>query len=752
MTMGISVASGVSLGDLQRLFDGQLENPCAILGPQRCLESPEGWSHVRTFLPDVQAAWLQHESDTIQIPMKKVHPAGLYEGLCPADWCMDERQTTSAYRIGYSKVPGEVKVTMDSYAVAPRATDFDQYLIGEGKHRRLYDVLGAHARTVGGMTGTNFAVWAPNARGISVIGDFNGWDYRRHPLKKMSGGAGLWEIFVPNVEPGSLYKFRVTGADGHVTDRTDPMGFSAEVPPRTASVVVDLDSYTWNDQEWLERRSSTNALHQPMSVYEVHLGSWQTDPSLPNGWLNYRELAHRLVKYCQEMHYTHLELLPVSEHPYTGSWGYQTTGYFSVTSRYGSPADFMYFVDYCHQHGIGVIIDWVPAHFPKDRHGLARFDGTALYEHLDPRQGEHPDWGTLIFNYGRNEVRNFLIANALFWLDKYHIDGLRVDAVASMLYLDYSRQANQWVPNRYGGRENLEAISFLREFNQVVHAEHPGVVTIAEESTAWEGVSRPVETGGLGFSLKWNMGWMNDTTRYFRHNPIHRKYHHNELTFSLIYAFHENFTLPLSHDEVVHGKRALLDQMPGDLWQKFANLRLLYTYMWLHPGKKLLFMGCDFGQWTEWNHNRELDWGLLRFETHGGLKQLVSDLNRLHVAEPALHELDFDSAGFQWIDCLNAENSLLAFLRRNKNGDQIILAAFNMTPVVRRDYRLGVDGPGVYREILNSDSKFYGGSNVGSFQSIAEPIPAQGRPWSIPLSLPPLAGVVLKQVVDEPRE
>ncbi len=640
---------------------------------------------------------------------------------------------------------------MDSYAVAPMATDFDQYLIGEGKHLRLYDLLGAHRRTVDGVVGTNFAVWAPNARGISVVGDFNSWDHRRHPLRKTPGGAGIWEIFIPSVAAGAFYKFRVTGADGHVTERTDPMGFSAEVPPKTASIVVDLDTYTWNDQDWIARRATSNALQQPMSVYEVHLGSWQTDPALPNGWLNYRELAHRLVKYCQEMNYTHLELLPISEHPYTGSWGYQTTGYFSVTSRYGSPEDFMYFVDHCHQHGIGVIIDWVPAHFPKDRHGLARFDGTALYEHLDPRQGEHPDWGTLIFNYGRNEVRNFLIANALFWLDKYHIDGLRVDAVASMLYLDYSREANQWVPNRHGGRENLEAISLLREFNQVAHAEYPGVLTIAEESTAWEGVSRPVDAGGLGFSLKWNMGWMNDTTRYFRHNPIHRKFHHNELTFSLIYAFHENFTLPLSHDEVVHGKRSLLDQMPGDLWQKFANLRLLYTYMWMHPGKKLLFMGCDFGQWTEWNHNRELDWGLLRFDTHGGLKQLVSDLNRLHIQEPALHELDFDGAGFQWIDCLNAENSILAFLRRNKTGDQTVLAAFNMTPVVRRDYRLGVDGPGTYREILNSDSKFYGGSNVGTLQSIAEPIPAQGRPWSIPLNLPPLAGIALKQVANEPR-
>jgi 1,4-alpha-glucan branching enzyme len=750
MVYGQTVGSSIALTDLQQLFEGQLAEPQRLLGPQAGRDHAAEWSHVRTFLPDATVAWLQHAADASQIPMKRIHPAGLYEGLCPASWTnQPARGQAPHYRIGFSNAAGEKNLTMDSYAVAPLLTDFDQHLIGEGNHRRLYNVLGAHRRQVDGVSGINFAVWAPNARSISVIGDFNRWDFRRHPLRKLPGGTGIWELFVPGMDIGSLYKFRITGADGQVTDRTDPWGFWAEVPPRTASIVTDLDAYTWGDQDWLTRRSHQDNLNRPMSVYEVHLGSWQTDPSAHNGWLNYRELAHRLVKYCQEMNFTHLELLPVSEHPYTGSWGYQTTGYFAVTSRYGSPADFMYFVDYCHQHDIGVIIDWVPAHFPKDRHGLARFDGTALYEHEDPRQGEHPDWGTLIFNYGRNEVRNFLLANALFWLEKYHIDGLRVDAVASMLYLDYSRPSDQWVPNRYGGRENLEAISFLRNFNQVVHEEHPGVLTIAEESTAWEGVSRPVQSGGLGFSLKWNMGWMNDTLKYFRHEPIHRKFHHNELTFSLIYAFHENFTLPLSHDEVVHGKRSLLDQMPGDLWQKFANLRALYTYMWLHPGKKLLFMGGEFGQWTEWNHNRDLDWALLRFDTHGGLRRLVADLNQLYVSQPALHELDFEGAGFQWVDCLNAESSILAFQRLGKDPSNRVLAAFNLTPVVREDYRLGVDQPGQYRELLNSDSQYYGGSNVGTVMTTAEPISAQGKPWSLALRLPPLAGVVLQQVHNE---
>lgn len=741
--------STISLRDIESLFNGRLQDPKRLLGPAISGHGPQSVHHVRAYLPGAVQAWLQHPETGTQIAMKKVHPAGFYEGHCP--WYRNEEASGTAsasldpyYRIGHSRSDGEKKVTMDSYSVASMLSDYDRFLLGQGNHRRMYDLLGAHSRIVDGVEGINFAVWAPNAQGISVVGDFNHWDPRQHPMHKLSQDNGIWELFIPDLTPGTFYKFRVTDIHGHSIERCDPFGFSAEVPPKTASVVSDLEQYQWGDQQWLQQRSEVNPFQQPMSVYEVHLGSWQKDSDDPTDWLNYRELAHRLVKYCQEMNYTHLELMPISEHPYSGSWGYQTVGYFSVTSRYGSPEDFMYFVDHCHQNGIGIIIDWVPAHFPKDMHGLARFDGTALYEHSDPRQGEHPDWGTLIFNYGRNEVRNFLVSNALFWLDKYHIDGLRVDAVASMLYLDYSRESGEWIPNEHGGRENLEAIAFLKEFNSVVHEEYPGVLTIAEESTAWQGVSRPVEEGGLGFSLKWNMGWMNDTLRYFRNDPVHRKFHHNELTFSLIYAFHENFMLPLSHDEVVHGKRALLDQMPGDIWQKFANLRLLYTYMWTHPGKKLLFMGGEFGQWTEWNHDRALDWGLLEYDTHRGLQKLVSDLNRVYKEQPALHQIDFDDAGFQWVDCMSADASVLAYQRRGLDPDEKVVVALNFTPVVRENYRVGVDEPGQYQEILNSDSVYYGGSNVGNDQVMAEPIEAQGKPWSVNLDLPPLGAIILK--------
>jgi 1,4-alpha-glucan branching enzyme len=557
--------------------------------------------------------------------------------------------------------------------------------------------------------------------------------------------SGVWELFIPDVQPGLLYKFSVKARGGYVVEKCDPYGFAAEVPPRTANVVRSLDEYSWNDQAWIENRSAANGLAAPMSIYEVHLGSWRKDHDNGYAWKNYRELAHELVEYCQQMGFTHLELMPVSEHPFTGSWGYQTVGYFAATSRYGSPEDFMYFVDYCHQHNIGVLIDWVPAHFPKDGHGLDHFDGTALYEHADPRQGEHPDWGTKIFNYGRNEVRNFLISNALFWLDKYHIDGLRVDAVASMLYLDYSRNAGEWIPNQYGGRENLEAISFLKEFNEQVHLQYPGVLTVAEESTAWGGVSRPTYLGGLGFSLKWNMGWMNDTLRYMRHEPIHRQYHHDELTFSLIYAFTENFTLPFSHDEVVHGKGSLLDQMPGDLWQRFANLRLLYSYMWTHPGKKLLFMGSEFGQWNEWNHDQELQWDLLQWDSHRGVQKMLTDLNGLYRREMSLHQVDFESAGFEWIDCHNYADSILAYIRRGTDPADFVAVVCNFTPVVRRNYRLGVPDGGWYQEIFNSDSEYYGGSNVGNFPGVmASDSESHGRPFSVEAAPPTLAVPILK--------
>lgn len=624
-------------------------------------------------------------------------------------------------------------------------TDFDRYLFGSGNHWKLYEKLGAHPRKVQDQQGVNFALWAPNAQSIQVVGDFNQWDGRAHPMRKHIP-SGVWELFVPNVQTGMNYKYRVRSLDGRVIDKADPLAFYSEVPPRTASIVHAL-SYQWNDASWLEDRAQNRVLQKPISIYEVHLGSWRKCPSTNHGWLNYRELAHQLVEYCQQMGFTHLELLPISEHPFSGSWGYQTTGYFSATSRYGTPEDFMYFVDHCHQNSIGVIIDWVPAHFPKDALGLYRFDGSALYEHEDPRQGEHPDWGTMVFNYGRHEVRNFLISNALFWFDRFHIDGLRVDAVASMLYLDYSRNPGDWIPNEFGGRENLDAVHFLREFNRQVHADFPGVLTIAEESTAWPGVSHPVDVGGLGFSMKWNMGWMNDTLGYMRRDPVHRKHHQNDLTFSLIYAYSENFQLPLSHDEVVHGKGSLIGQMPGDLWQKFANLRLLFSYMWTHPGKKMLFMGGELAQWHEWNYDGQLQWELLQWQTHAGIQQTLCDLNRLLIDEKPLHQLDFSGDGFEWIDCQNAHESVLGFLRKSHDQGHAehLLVCLNFTPVVR-PYRMGVPQAGDYVEIFNSDATKYGGSGVtnqGPLHADGH-IPYHGQVASLELTLPPLGAVILK--------
>ena len=623
-------------------------------------------------------------------------------------------------------------------------TDYDLHLLGEGRHWKSYEKLGAQLSVADGLTGVNFAVWAPNAEAVSVVGDFNGWEGRSHPMQKRIP-SGVWELFVPGIGAGTLYKFRVHAA-GSFSDRADPYCFGAEVPPRTASKVIDLASYQWRDHDWMAERAARNSLSAPLNVYEVHLGSWRRPGTDPHRWLSYGDLERELVPYCVEMGFTHVEFLPPTEHPLSASWGYQTIGLFAATSRFGSPEDLMALIDALHRAGIGVIIDWVPAHFPRDGHGLRRFDGTALYEHEDPRKGEHPDWGTLIFNYGRNEVANYLVSSALFWLDRYHIDGLRVDAVASMLYLDYSRKEGEWVPNRHGGRENLEAIDFIKSFNVQVHSHHPGVLTIAEESTAWAGVSRPTYVGGLGFSLKWNMGWMNDTLRYMRHDPVHRKYHHDELTFSLIYAFHENFVLPFSHDEVVHGKGSLLDQMPGDVWQKFANLRLLYAYMWCHPGKKLLFMGGEFGQWQEWNFDESLHWHLLAGEHHRGLSRAVADLNNLVRREPALHELDFDGLGFEWIDCHNWQDSVLVFIRRGSNSHDELVVCCNFTPVLRQGYRIGVPAPGGYEEIFNSDSAWYGGSNAGNGGLIeSSQQPHHGREHSLTLTLPPLAVIVLKR-------
>ncbi|HEY8506621.1 MAG TPA: 1,4-alpha-glucan branching protein GlgB [Gemmataceae bacterium] len=617
----------------------------------------------------------------------------------------------------------------------------DLYLFNEGSHLRLYEKLGAHPARVDGVEGTTFAVWAPNAERVSVIGDFNGWDPGANPLQTR-GHSGVWEGFLPGVGPGAVYKYHIASRwHGYRTDRADPFAFHAETPPKTASVVTDL-RYEWGDREWMATRHRRNALGAPISVYEVHLGSWRRVPEEGDRYLSYRELAPLLAEHVKRMGFTHVEFLPVMEHPFYGSWGYQTTGYFAPTSRYGTPQDFMYLIDHLHQNGIGVILDWVPSHFPTDGHGLGYFDGTHLYEHADARQGFHPDWKSFIFNFGRNEVRSFLLSSGLFWLDRYHADGLRVDAVASMLYLDYSRRDGEWVPNRYGGRENIEAMEFLRRFNTEVYRHFPDVQTYAEESTAWPMVSRPTYVGGLGFGLKWDMGWMHDTLEYMRHDPVHRKYHHNQLTFRMIYAFTENFILPLSHDEVVYGKGSLLGKMPGDDWQKFANLRLLYGYMYSQPGKKLLFMGGEFGQWNEWSHERSLDWHLLDFPPHGGLARWVGDLNRVYRELAALHEQDLSGDGFEWIDGSDAENSVLCYLRKGRSGSPVLVVC-NFTPVVRRNYRVGVPSVGFWKEILNSDAPIYGGSGQGNFGGVrAVPIAYHGRPASVSLTLPPLAVVM----------
>ena len=617
-------------------------------------------------------------------------------------------------------------------------TDFELHLHGEGAWRQSYEKLGAHLREAGGERGVQFAVWAPNAAQVSVVGDFNRWDARRNPMQHRSGG--IWEAFAPGLEAGAAYKYAIHSRHrGHREQKADPYGFWGEEPPRSASRVWDLDSYRWQDQEWMLRRASTDWLRAPVSIYEVHLGSWKRPR------LTYRQLADELIPYLVKMGYTHLELLPVMEHPLEASWGYQVSGYYAPTARFGTPAELMELIDRCHGAGIGVLLDWVPAHFLKDAHGLVYFDGTSLYEHADPRQGEHRDWGTLIFNYGRNEVRNFLLSNALFWLRQYHVDGLRVDAVASMLYLDYSRRPGDWVPNRYGGRENLEAIDFLKQFNELAHAEAPGAVTIAEESTDWGGVSRPTWLGGLGFTFKWNMGWMHDMLDYFSRDPVHRQYHQNDITFSMLYAFTENFVLPISHDEVVYGKKALLAKMPGDYWRQFANARAFLAYMYGHPGKKLLFMGSEIGQWNEWNHDASVEWDLLGFPFHAGLQQCVVDLNRLYRQQPALFEVDFEWRGFEWIDLHDTQQSVIAFLRRAADPADFLVFACNFTPVAREGYRLGVPEPGRYREIFNSDSSHYGGSNAGNLGAVeAEPRPWHGRPNSVAITLPPLAVVVLQ--------
>jgi len=620
-------------------------------------------------------------------------------------------------------------------------TEFDLHLLNQGKHNRSFDKLGAHPCKIGDKRGVHFAVWAPNAEYVAVIGDFNDWQEGMHPMS--SSDAGIWSAFIPGASFGDRYKYYIS-AQGFSAEKADPYAFCSEIRPQTASVVYDLNQYQWNDASWMSNRRTTAAHDRPISIYEVHLGSWRRVPEENHRWLTYREVAHELADYVREMGFTHVELLPICEHPLDGSWGYQTIGYFAPTSRFGSPDDFRYFVETLHQAGIGVILDWVPAHFPTDGHGLARFDGTHLYEHADPRQGVHREWGTLVFNFGRHEVCNFLIASALFWLEKYHIDGFRVDAVASMLYLDYSRDQGEWLPNAYGSRENLEAVEFIKRLNAEVY-QQPDVLTVAEESTAWPMVTQPTYSGGLGFGYKWNMGWMHDTLSFISKDPIHRTYHHNSLTFSLLYAFHENFVLPFSHDEVVHGKGSMIGKMPGDDWQRFANLRALYGYMFGHPGKKLLFMGCEFGQWGEWRFDQSLDWHLLGELFHSGLRLWVKDLNNLLHKERALYEKDFEPAGFRWIDCNDSAQSILSFIRYGADQSDLILQVCNFTPVVREGYRLGVPQGGKWREVLNSDSEFYGGSGVGNLGMLeAQPTPFHGFECSLEMQLPPLSVLFFK--------
>jgi 1,4-alpha-glucan branching enzyme len=717
-------------------------DPFGILGPHTyAIEGGGTGQVIRAFLPEAAKAWvvdLTHGEPGRRVPMDRIHPDGFFALTFP------DRSEPSAYRIAVENSEGHGWDFVDPYGFGPVLTDFDLHLLGEGTHYKNYEKIGAHVLNHEGFRGVHFAVWAPNAQRVSVIGNFNHWDGRRHPMRNC-GPNGVWEIFIPDLVQGEVYKFEIKSRyNDYLVDKADPYGFFAELRPRTASIVWDVRNFQWTDQEWMRSRVDRQALDQPMSVYELHLGSWRRGED--GRWLTYRESADQLVDYLDGMGFTHIELMPVSEHPFDGSWGYQTVGYFAPTSRFGTPDDFAYFVDKLHRHNYGVILDWVPAHFPRDVHGLGFFDGTHLYEHEDPRLGEHLDWGTKIFNYGRAEVRNFLLGNALFWLERYHIDGLRVDAVASMLYLDYSRKPHEWVPNKYGGNENLEAIDFLKRLNELTHEHYPGTLMVAEESTSWGGVSKPTYLGGLGFDLKWNMGWMNDTLRYMAKDPVHRKYDHGALTFSLIYAFTENFMLPLSHDEVVHGKGSLIDKMPGDLWRRFANLRLLYGYMWGHPGKKLLFMGGEIAQWREWKHDESVDWHLLQWHDHQGIQRLLKDLNALYRREPALYEVDFDWTGFEWLELHDWENSILAFLRRgNEPGDGDVVVVCNFTPVVRYDYRVGVPAAGYYREILNTDAALYGGSNAGNaggVHAISEP--HAGRPYHVRLTVPPLGVLFLK--------
>ncbi len=712
--------------DLRLILQARHHDPFAVLGAHA---SDDGVC-VRVFLPGARRARIV-EGDRA---LTRIEGSDFFE------WRGARAGLPERYRIAWRDAHGEHQ-RHDPYCFPPQLPDFDLHLFGEGRHWHAYQLLGAHPTTADGVAGVRFSVWAPNAGRVSVVGDWNGWDGRVHPMR-VRGGSGVWELFIPELAPGTFYKYEIRHRDtGQIHVKTDPYGQHFELRPGNASRVPRPSQHAWADAEWLAARAACDWQHRPMSIYEVHPGSWRRKAD--GSFLSYRELAATLIPYVCDLGFTHLELLPITEHPLDASWGYQTTGYYAPTSRFGTPDECRAFVDECHRNGLGVILDWAPAHFPKDAHGLARFDGSALYEHEDPRRGEHRDWGTLIYNYGRNEVRNFLLSSALYWMEEFHIDGLRVDAVASMLYLDYSREHGDWVPNQYGGNENLEALDFLRELNRVTHGRHPGTLMIAEESTAWPQVTRPTWVGGLGFSMKWNMGWMHDTLLYLSKDPVHRHFHHDQLTFGMLYAFTENFVLPFSHDEVVHGKRSMLDKMPGDAWQRFANLRLLYAYQWTYPGKKLMFMGGEFAHGREWDAGGALDWGLTELPAHSGMQALVRDLNQLYRREAALHGHEFDWSGFEWIDCHDAAQSVISFLR--KSGDECVAVVLNFTPVPRHGYRLGVPTPGYWRVLLNSDSAYYGGGNLGELGVMAEAVPWMNRPCSVTLTLPPLAVVALKR-------
>ncbi|MCL4784489.1 MAG: 1,4-alpha-glucan branching protein GlgB [Bryobacterales bacterium] len=730
---------------MEAIVGGYHGDPFRVLGPHSVSTGKGGgtaWTVV-TFQPqaasvellpgDSSGAATASKSPAAQ-PMERAHPHGIFVHKGTA--------APGNYRFRITDYSGHSAEVEDPYRFPPLMSDFDIHLHGEGTDSETYNKMGSHLAEVEGVRGVRFTVWAPNAEVVFVVGDFNDWDPRRNPMRLRNGG--IWEIFIPGVGAGSPYKYFVKSKyHGYQQLKADPYGNYMEVAPKSASIVWDIDAYEWNDAAWLEERGRKDWLKEPISLYEVHLESWMRDPE--GNPLTYRELAQKLIPYVKQMAFTHIELLPIAEHPFSGSWGYQVVGYFAPTSRFGTPDDFMYFVDQCHQNGIGVYVDWVPGHFPKDAHGLAYFDGTHLYEHSDPRLGEHRDWGTLIFNYGRNEVKSFLVSNALFWLKKYHIDGLRVDAVASMLYLDYSRKAGEWIPNRYGGNENLEALEVLRRFNELAH-QVPGAVTAAEESTAFPGISRPVYLGGVGFTFKWNMGWMHDMLAYFERDPIYRKFHQNNITFSMLYAFTENFILPISHDEVVHGKRSLLGKMPGDEWQRFANARAFFAYMWTHPGKKLVFMGSDVGQYEEWNSSQSVKWDLLQWGYHRGLQATLRRLNELYRAEKALHQVEFHWSGFEWIDINDVESSVITFLRRAEDRNDFLVVLCNFTPAVRHGYGVGVPEGGVYTEIFNSDSAEFGGSGVSNGDYLeARPNAMHGRPFSVSVTLPPLGVAILKR-------